>query len=738
MDLPHPTPLLEVKDLVVEFPTRRGVLRALDGVSFSVAAGEVLGVVGESGAGKSLTGASIIGLLEPPGRIASGSIWFDGQRIDNLDAEGMRRLRGRHIGAIFQDPLTSLNPLYSVGQQLVETIQAHLPVSAQAARERAVALLQETGIAAARERLDHYPHQFSGGMRQRVVIALALAAEPRLIVADEPTTALDVSVQAQIIGLLKRLCRERGAAVVLITHDMGVIAETCDRVAVMYAGRVAEIGPVDAVIHRSAHPYSAGLMASIPDIDGEDERLHQIDGSMPRLNAIPSGCAYHPRCAHAMPRCAQQRPELQPVGQGLAACWLIDATNPAKALAGEPLANAWLVGQTASAMAGAPSARSGLPGQATHPSPGPGPAPASAPPVRVAPVNGTAHFTGHPDHSANAAGSQPTSPLVEVRDLARHFDVSAPWLNRVLERQPRQWLHAVDGVDFAIPRGKTMALVGESGCGKSTVARLLVGLYQPSRGQVQFDGQDAHVAFAGRDALALRRRIQMIFQDPYASLNPRWTVGDVVAEPLLEHGLAPSRDQAQDAVVGLLQSVGLGAADLGKYPHQFSGGQRQRISIARALATAPEFLVCDEPTSALDVSVQAQVLNLMGDLQRARGLTYLFISHNLAVVRHVSDQVGVMYLGRLVEVAPTRRLFEQPRHPYTRMLIDAIPRMRDHGRERTPVQGEVPNPLQPPTGCSFHPRCPLADARCRSERPALQAIDGVQVACHAVQEGRSA
>jgi len=723
MDLPPTTPLLEVKDLVVEFPTRRGVLRALDGVSFSVAAGEVLGVVGESGAGKSLTGASIIGLLEPPGRIASGSIWFDGQRIDNLDSEGMRRLRGRHIGAIFQDPLTSLNPLYSVGQQLVETIQAHLPVSTHEARERAVALLQETGIAAARERLDHYPHQFSGGMRQRVVIALALAAEPRLIVADEPTTALDVSVQAQIIGLLKRLCRERGAAVVLITHDMGVIAETCDRVAVMYAGRVAEIGPVDAVIHRSAHPYSAGLMASIPDIDGDDERLHQIDGSMPRLNAIPSGCAYHPRCAHALPCCAQQRPELQAVGQGLAACWLIDANAPAHAMVEESLA---------SAMAGAPSARSGLLGSAANPSPLP------APPARVAPANGTVQFTGHPDHRASAAGPQSTTPLVQVRDLARHFDVSAPWLNRVLERQPRQWLHAVDGVDFAIPRGQTMALVGESGCGKSTVARLLVGLYQPTRGQVQFDGQDAHATFAGRDALVLRRRIQMIFQDPYASLNPRWTVGDVVAEPLLEHGLAGGRAQAQEAVVGLLQSVGLGAADLGKYPHQFSGGQRQRISIARALATAPEFLVCDEPTSALDVSVQAQVLNLMGDLQRARGLTYLFISHNLAVVRHVSDQVGVMYLGRLVEVAPTRRLFEQPRHPYTRMLIDAIPRMRDHGRDRTPVQGEVPNPLQPPTGCSFHPRCPLANARCRSERPALQAIDGLQVACHAVQEGRSA
>ena len=326
MDLPQSPPLLEVKDLVVEFPTRRGVLRALDGVSFSVAAGEVLGVVGESGAGKSLTGASIIGLLEPPGRIASGSIWFDGQRIDNLDAEGMRRLRGRHIGAIFQDPLTSLNPLYSVGQQLVETIQAHLPVSAQAARERAVALLQETGIAAARERLDHYPHQFSGGMRQRVVIALALAAEPRLIVADEPTTALDVSVQAQIIGLLKRLCRERGAAVVLITHDMGVIAETCDRVAVMYAGRIAEIGPVHHVVNEPAHPYTDGLMAAIPDILQDRERLNQIEGSMPRLNAIPLGCAYNPRCSRVFDRCKVERPGLMAAGATRAACWLHDAS----------------------------------------------------------------------------------------------------------------------------------------------------------------------------------------------------------------------------------------------------------------------------------------------------------------------------------------------------------------------------------------------------------------------------
>jgi len=327
-------------------------------------------------------------------------------------------------------------------------------------------------------------------------------------------------------------------------------------------------------------------------------------------------------------------------------------------------------------------------------------------------------------------------PLVQARDLAMTFDVSAPWLNRVIERKPRVLLHAVDGVSFDIEKGQTLALVGESGCGKSTVARLLVGLYAPTRGGMVFDGQDVHTAYRSPEGQALRRRIQMIFQDPYASLNPRWKVADIIAEPLHEHGMAASRAQALERVGELLQSVGLAAADGVKYPHQFSGGQRQRISIARALATQPEFLVCDEPTSALDVSVQAQVLNIMKELQRQRGLTYLFISHNLAVVRHVSDAVGVMYLGRIVELAPKAELFSAPRHPYTRMLLDAIPKMHDTGRARTPVQGEVPNPLNPPSGCTFHPRCPHANARCKSERPALLTLKGIQVACHAVQEGR--
>jgi peptide/nickel transport system ATP-binding protein len=326
--------------------------------------------------------------------------------------------------------------------------------------------------------------------------------------------------------------------------------------------------------------------------------------------------------------------------------------------------------------------------------------------------------------------------LVQVKDLAKVFDVSAPWLNRVIERKPRQYVHAVDGVSFSIQRGKTMALVGESGCGKSTVARLLVGLYAPSRGHVHFDGRDTRAAMSDVETRALRRRMQMIFQDPYASLNPRWKVIDIVAEPLREHALAQTEEQMKESVGELLRSVGLAAGDMEKFPHQFSGGQRQRISIARALATQPEFLVCDEPTSALDVSVQAQVLNIMKELQRERGLTYLFISHNLAVVRHVSDQVGVMYLGRLVELSDKAELFARPRHPYTRMLLDAIPDVRKTGRRRTPVQGEVPNPLNPPTGCTFHPRCPHANARCSAERPALLDFKGILVACHAVEEGR--
>jgi peptide/nickel transport system ATP-binding protein len=551
---------------------------------------------------------------------------------------------------------------------------------------RAIGLLEGHRHPGRGERIDHFPHQFSGGMRQRVVIALALAAEPKLIVADEPTTALDVSIQAQIIQLLKRICRERGAAVMLITHDMGVIAETCDRVAVMYAGRIAEIGPVHEVINQPAHPYTRA--------DGLDSRHHgrpRTPEPDRRRHAAPERHPARLRLQPALP--ARLRPlharAARPAAcrRHRAACWLHDAETRHE----EPWRR-----------------------RTRHP---------------LEPL-------GRGARDRTSVGKR-RHPLVQAHDLAKTFDVSAPWLNRVLERKPRQLLHAVDGVSFDIEKGQTLALVGESGCGKSTVARLLVGLYQPTRGGFTFDGQDAHAAFKTPRRPKLRRRIQMIFQDPYASLNPRWKVEDIVGEPLKEHGLVTDAAQLKARVGELLQSVGLSPLDMVKYPHQFSGGQRQRISIARALATQPEFLVCDEPTSALDVSVQAQVLNIMKDLQRKQGLTYLFISHNLAVVRHVSDQVGVMYLGRLVELAGKHQLFGQPRHPYTRMLLDAIPKMHDTGRARTPVQGEVPNPLNPPTGCAFNPRCPHANERCRVERPALLEIGASRVAAMRWKRGGS-
>lgn len=674
--------LLRVDQLVVEFPTRDSTLRALDRVSLEISAGEILGLVGESGAGKSITGLATIGLLDPPGRISSGQVLLQGERIDNLSEQELQTIRGRKIGAIFQDPLTALNPLYTVGQQLVETIRTHLHLTVSQARARAIELLKETGIPAAEERIDHYPHQFSGGMRQRVVIALALCAEPALVIADEPTTALDVSIQAQIIGLLREACRQRGAGVMLITHDLGVIAETCDRVAVMYSGRVIEQGPVADVIHRPSHPYTVGLMAAIPTLDQRRKRLSHIPGNMPRLDGLPSGCAFHPRCVLSDDRCASQRPELDRLEKNRdVACW---RSENARTLMGET-----------EIQDKAPQA----------------------------------------DRQAESSNVN-QRPLVAIRGLYRTFDVSPSWLIRLIYRRPRLQLRAVMDIQLELSRGETFALVGESGCGKTTLARVVVGLDSPTQGEVRFDGVGLHATLRSGRSRDLRQKIQMIFQDPYSSLNPRWSVHQIVAEPLYEYGLALSREEAVRQVDELLTAVGLSPADQRKYPHQFSGGQRQRISIARALAANPEFLVCDEPTSALDVSVQAQILNLMQDLQTRLGLTYLLISHNLAIVQHFSDRVGVMYLGQIVEQGVTDAVFTNPRHPYTRLLMDSIPRLAVPDRARIPIQGEVPNPLTPPSGCVFHPRCPHAQSRCRSESPLLKVAGDRQLACHAVEEGR--
>lgn len=591
-----PKPLLVADALDVIFDTYRGPHQVLHQVSFQIAPGEILGVVGESGAGKSMTGLAVAGLIEAPGRLAHGSVMLEGVRIDTLRGEAIRCLRGRRIGMVFQDPLTSLNPVLTIGQQLTETIRTHLPLSEGQATERALALLAEAEIPQPEWRLSQYPHQLSGGMRQRVAIALALCADPCLLIADEPTTALDVSVQAQIIALLRRLCRQRGLSAMLITHDMGVIAETADRVMVMYGGRVLETGPVRQVLQNPRHRYTRALMAAIPSVTRRQHRLPvpgvatsspaADDGSVPQsLSVVDDGA----------PQWQAQSPKA--VESALAA-----------------------------------------------------------------------------DQSAEAdAGTS----LLAVENLSRRFDLSSGWLQRLLSREPRRILQAVDNVGFTITRGRTFGLVGESGSGKSTVARMVAGLLKPDSGRIVFEGIDRWSRDAARlpteQRLALRRRCQMIFQDPYASLNPRWRVARLIAEPLHVLGLATDRDEIEARVIDMLRHVRMSPDDARKYPHQFSGGQRQRIAIARALISQPDFIICDEPTSALDVSVQAQVLNLMRDLQDEYGLTYLLISHDLAVIRFMCDDIGVMQQGRMVEQGRAQAVLDDPQDPYTRQLLAAIP-----------------------------------------------------------------
>ena len=543
-------PVLSVKDLSVVFHLRRGDFTAVKSISFDIMPGEVLGVVGESGAGKSMTGTAIMGLIDPPGEISSAAITLNGDRIDGLDEESLRKIRGRRIGMVMQDPLTSLNPLFTVGEQLIETIRRHLPLNQDEARDRAIALLADAGIPDPASRIDSYPHQFSGGMRQRVVISLALAAEPELVIADEPTSALDVSVQAQIIKVLKRLCAERGVAVMLITHDMGVIAEAADRMIVMNKGEIVETGSVGDIINRPKMDYTIKL-----------------------IEAIPSITAQNPRYAAAVAK-------------------------------------------------------------------------------------------GH-----SFASEKTDEPLVVVDNLTKQFDLSGSFLSRITGRN-RKIVQAVNGVSFSIQRGQTYGLVGESGSGKSTCARMMVGLLPPTSGTVSLEGTDIWSKGAEKKR---RSKIQMIFQDPYASLNPRWRVGEIIAEPMRALGIARKPGEIAERVADLLERVRLDPVSMRKYPHEFSGGQRQRIAIARALSSQPEFIICDEPTSALDVSVQAQVLELMSRLQEEFGLTYLLISHNLAVVRQMADEVGVLHNGNLVETGPVEQIFGAPQADYTRMLLDAVP-----------------------------------------------------------------
>jgi peptide/nickel transport system ATP-binding protein len=660
--------LLEVDNLHVHFVTSRGVVRAVEGISYKVRSGEIVALVGESGCGKSVSALAIMRLLaEPAGRAMDGRILFEGRDLLKLTEEEMRAIRGRDIAMIFQEPMTSLNPVLTIGYQIMEPLLIHLGMKEGTARGRATELLKMVGIADPEHRLAQYPHQLSGGMRQRVMIAIALACSPKLIIADEPTTALDVTIQAQILKLMKDLSRDLRITLVIITHNLGVVARYADRVNVMYAARMAEQGRATDVFAKPLHPYTIGLLRSVPRLDEpRGRRLETIDGLPPGLLDPPSGCRFAPRCPATQEACMSAMPELEPVApHRYSAC--VRARELAR------------VGPT----------RLGLQSMAFEP-----PLPKSI------------------DHAG---------PLLRVRGLKTYFNVAAG-LQAVGAR--RAIVRAVDDLSFEIFRGETVGLVGESGCGKTTVGRTLLRLENATAGEIAFGGRDV-TAVSGESLKSYRRQIQVIFQDPHSSLNPRMTIGQIIAEPMLLYNLARDKAAAQARVTELLTQVGLFGYMGERYPHELSGGQRQRVGVARALAMEPSFIVCDEPVSALDVSVQAQIINLLEDLQQKLGLTYLFIAHDLAVVRHISDRVIVMYLGKVMEIADRDALYDDPLHPYTKALLEAVPvpdPALEASRNYQVLSGEVPSPFNPPSGCVFHTRCPLADGTCKLIVPELREV----------------
>ena len=667
---PRPAALLEVEDLHVHFVTSRGVVRAVEGISYRVGAGEVAALVGESGCGKSVSSLAIMRLLaQPAGRVVHGRILFEGRDLLALSDEKMREIRGREIAMIFQEPMTSLNPVLAIGCQIMEPLLIHLGMSMESARTRALELLKLVGIPDAERRLDQYPHQFSGGMRQRVMIAIGLACNPKLLIADEPTTALDVTIQAQILSLMKELTRELGIALVLITHNLGIVARYADRVNVMYAARMAEQASARKLFALPLHPYTAGLLRSVPRLDRpRGEKLETIEGTPPNLLAPPPGCRFAPRCPLRIDACVQALPPLVDI---------------------EP-------GHSSACIRAHEIERAGPEGVGLDPTPG-----ASA--------------------AKQVLARTAEAPLLEVRGLKTHFEVST---GLHAFGGSRGVVRAVDDVSFFVRRGETVGLVGESGCGKTTVGRTLLRLEKATAGEVVFHGEDVTRAHGGQ-LQRYRREMQVIFQDPYSSLNPRMTIGDIVAEPMLVYKLEPNRRAARQKVEALLEQVGLFGYMADRYPHELSGGQRQRVGIARALAMQPSFIICDEPVSALDVSIQAQIINLLERLQDELVLTYLFIAHDLAVVRHIADRVIVMYLGKVMEIADRDALYDDPQHPYTRALLDAVPvpdPAVESVRDYRVLGGEVPSPLNPPSGCVFYTRCPMAIEDCRRVVPALRAV----------------
>ena len=649
--------LLDVKGLETRFFTQDGIVHAVNGISYTLDEGETLAIVGESGCGKSVGVMSLLRLIpQPPGKITAGEVWFDGKDLLKMSDEDIRQVRGNRIAMVFQDPMTSLNPVLTIGFQLSEALMLHMGLDKAAARKRCVELLEMVGIPQAANRLDDYPHQFSGGMRQRVMIAMGLSCNPQLLIADEPTTALDVTIQAQIAELVKRLRDEIGMAIIWITHDLGVVAGLANRVIVMYAGFIVEEATVRELYGNPRHPYTVGLLGSLPRLDeARAHRLTSIEGLPPDLIDLPKGCPFYARCHYRIDRCATENPQS-------GACW----PRPQDRVLGR---------------------------------------------CHQIPTGWQWRWAGGGVMSDNGHTGQ--EKLVEIKALRMWF----PIFRGVLQKHVAD-VKAVDTINFHVFRGETLGLVGESGCGKSTTGRAILQLYRPTGGEVLFEGKDL-VKLKDNELRPMRRQMQMIFQDPYASLNPRMTVGSIISEPLEVHNIGTKAERLE-RVRELLRVVGLNPYFINRYPHEFSGGQRQRIGVARALAVNPSFIVCDEPISALDVSIQAQIINLLEDLQEQFNLTYLFIAHDLSVVRHISDRIAVMYLGKIMEMCDRDELYRNPMHPYSQALLSAVPipdPVVEEKRQRIILEGDVPTPVNPPKGCHFCTRCPKVMDVCRENEP---------------------
>ena len=667
------TPLLQIKDLHTDIEIRSGVVRALSGVDLHVNPGETLGIVGESGSGKTMTALSLMGLLPQGGKVSSGSIIVDGQDLTQLPLKEKRKLRGTKVGMIFQDPLTSLNPTMKIGLQVCEPLRVHEKLSKKEALARAVEILKRVGMPRPEMVINNYPHQLSGGMRQRVMIAMALVCKPRILIADEPTTALDVTTQMQILDLIDELRDEYKMGVILITHDLGVVAGHTDRVAVMYAGRIVETAPTKTLFTEPKHRYTSSLMAALPERAlAAGTKLFSIPGAPPSLTNLPVGCRFAARCLWATDECRAAYPDLSGHENHTFSCF-----HPV--LEGD-----------------------------------------ESPAVLQAKLD-----SGKVADAADGTPQISHEVLLDVKEASREYESAGSGFFK----RDKGVVSAVNRVSITVKKGETYGLVGESGCGKSTVGRLIAGLEPPSGGAIELDGRDL-ATLRGRDAVRIHRDVQMMFQDSYAAMDPRMRIDQILAEPMSIQKTGNAR-QIAARIMEILEQVGLTEEILDRYPHEFSGGQLQRIGFARSLTLAPDLIVADEPVSALDVSVQAQVLNLMKDLQLELGLSYLFISHDLAVVQYMADRIGVMYLGRIVEEGPAHEVVSNPKHPYTKALIDSIP-VPDpefvHDESAIKLTGEPPSAVNPPKGCRFRPRCPFAGEECKVQ-PILT-DETHRVACH--------